>query len=277
MGLLDRTKTVIGSKVNKVLEKFEKPTETLDYAYEKQVGMLQDVKRGITELSTAKKRLEMQKQKLLKDSIDMDGKAKESLRQGNEQMARLALERKSQIEENVQSLNVQIKKLGADQDKLIQTEKTLEFKIEQFRTQKEMVKAQYSAAEAQVKIGESLSGISKSTSDVGAAMNRAQDKTEAMTARADAIDELTDSGVLSSVGDQGDTIDRELSKINTKGKVDSQLEQLKGSIGKTPSKNGGLDLIGKTKRTDNSTDNSVLNRRTTQRADNNLDLIGGHK
>jgi phage shock protein A len=272
MGLIERTKTVIGSKVNKVLEKFEKPTETMDYAYEKQIGMLQDVKRGITELATAKKRLEMQKQKLLKDAIDMDGKAKESLRQGNEEMARLALERKSQIEENVQSLTVQIKKLGADQDKLIQTEKTLEFKLEQFRTQKEVVKAQYGAAEAQVKIGESLSGISKSTSDIGTAMNRAKDKTEAMSARASAIDELTDSGVLTNVGDEGDSIDRELAKINTKGKVDVQLEQLKGNIGKTPSKNGGLDLIGKTgtKRSDNIG-------RTIPKGDDNLELIGKHR
>jgi len=273
MGLYDRTKTVIGSKVNKVLEKFEKPTETLDYAYEKQVSMLQDVKRGITEPSTAKKRLEMQKQKMLKDAIDMDGKAKESLRQGNEQMARLALERKSQIEENVQSLTTQIKKLSADQDKLIQTEKTLEFKIEQFRTQKEMVKAQYTAAEAQVKIGESLSGISKSTSDVGAAMNRAQDKTEAMTARADALDELTDSGVLTNVGDEGDNIDRELSKVKTKGKVDDQLAQMKGNINKTASKSGGLDLIGKTTRRD---DTSNMSRKAVPK-NNNLDLIGKHQ
>jgi phage shock protein A len=245
MGLLDRTKTVVGSKLNKVLEKFEKPTETLDYAYEKQVTMLQNVKRGITELATAKKRLEIQKQKLLRDSIDLDEKAKESLKQGNEQMARLALERKSQIEENVQSLTVQIKKLNADQEKLTQTEKSLEFKIEQFRTQKETIKAQYSAAEAQVKIGESLSGIGDSSADVGAAMNRAKDKTEAMTARASAIDDLTDSGVLTSIGDDGDIIDRELSKVKTKGKVDDQLEKMKGNINKTAPKNDNLDLIGK--------------------------------
>lgn len=232
MGLYERTKTVIGSKVNKVLGKLEKPTETLDYAYEKQLDMLQNVKRGIAELTTAKKRLEMQKQKLLRDSIDLDGKAKESLKQGNEQMARLALERRSQIEENVQSLTVQIKKLGADQEKLTQTEKSLEFKIEQFRTQKETMKAQYSAAEAQVKIGESLSGISDSSADVGAAMNRAKDKTEAMTARASAIDELNDSGVLNTVGDDQDSIDRELSKVKTKGKVDEQLERMKRDSGK---------------------------------------------
>lgn len=95
MGLYGRAKTVIGSKVNKVLEKFEKPTETLDYAYEKQVTMLQNVKRGITELATAKRRLEIQRQKLLRDAIDLDEKAKESLKQGNEPIARLALERKS--------------------------------------------------------------------------------------------------------------------------------------------------------------------------------------
>lgn len=229
MGLYNRTKTVIESKVNKFLEKLEKPTETLDLAYEKQLEMLQNVKRGITEIATAKTRLEMQKQKLLRDSIDIDEKAKESLKQGNEPMARLALERKTKIEEDVQSLIKQIKKLGADQEKLTQAEKTLEFKIEQFRTQKETMKAQYSAAEAQVKISESLTGISESGKDVGTVMRRAEEKTEAMTARASAIGELTDSGVLSNVGDD-DSISRELSRVKTKGKVDDQLERMKKGI-----------------------------------------------
>lgn len=61
MGLIDRMSTVIKAKVNKILKKFEDPRETLDYSYEKQLELLQNVKRGVAEVTTAKKRLELQK------------------------------------------------------------------------------------------------------------------------------------------------------------------------------------------------------------------------
>ncbi len=113
------------------------------------------------------------------------------------------------------------------------TEKRLSSKIESFRTTKETIKAQYSAAEAQVKVTESVSGISEEMSDVGLAVQRAQDKTENMKARASALDELVEAGTLEDVtGGTKDDIDRELSKIKSKGEVDAQLEALKKEMGK---------------------------------------------
>ena len=233
MGLIDRTSTIIQAKINKILGKFEDPRETLDYSYEKQVELLQNVKRGVAEVTTSKKRLELQKIKLEENIKKLDEQAREAIKAGREDLAKIALERKSASQAEIGSLTQQIEDIKNQQDKLVATEKRLSAKIESFRSTKETIKAQYSAAEAQVKITESVSGISEEMSDVGMAVQRAKDKTENMKARASALDELVDSGTLEDVtGGSQDDIDRELSKIKSKGDVDMQLEALKKEMGK---------------------------------------------
>jgi phage shock protein A len=233
MGLIDRTSTIIKSKINKILGKFEDPRETLDYSYEKQLELLQNVKRGVAEVTTSKKRLELQKVKLEQNTTKLDEQAREAVKAGREDLARIALERKSISQNEIVNLTQQIDDVAKQQDKLMATEKSLSAKIETFRSTKETIKAQYSAAEAQVKITESVSGISEEMSDVGMAVQRAQDKTEEMKARASALDELVEAGTLEDVtGGTKDDIDRELSKIKSKGEVDAQLEALKKEMGK---------------------------------------------
>ena len=233
MGLIDRTSTIIKAKINKILGKFEDPRETLDYSYEKQLELLQNVKRGVAEVTTAKKRLELQKVKLEQNITKQDEQAWGALKAGREDLARIALERKSTSQAEIESLSKQIADIAKEQEKLMATEKSLSAKIETFRSTKETIKAQYSAAEAQVKITESVSGISEEMSDVGLAVQRAQDKTENMKARASALDELVEAGTLEDVtGGTKDDIERELSKIKSKSEVDEQLESLKKEMGK---------------------------------------------
>lgn len=233
MGLIERTSTMIKSKINKILGKFEDPRETLDYSYEKQVELLQNVKRGVAEVTTSKKRLEFQKLKLEENVKKLDDQARGAVKVGREDLARIALERKTNSQAEITSLTQQIDDVKNQQDKLIATEKRLSAKIESFRSTKETIKAQYSAAEAQVKITESVSGISEEMSDVGMAVQRAKDKTEDMKARSSALDELVEAGTLQDVtGGSQDDIDRELSKIKSKGDVDTQLEALKKEMGK---------------------------------------------
>ncbi len=233
MGLIDRMSTVVKAKINKILDKFEDPRETLDYSYEKQLELLQNVKRGVAEVTTAKKRLELQKVKLGENVTKLDEQARDSLKAGREDLARIALERKTTSQAEIVSLDKQITDIAKEQEKLTATEKSLSAKIETFRSTKETIKAQYSAAEAEVKITESVSGISEEMSDVGLAVQRAQDKTENMKARASALDELVEAGTLEDVtGGTKDDIDRELSKIKSKSEVDEQLEALKKEMGK---------------------------------------------
>lgn len=231
-GLLSRASTVVKAKISKLLDRAEDPAETLDYSYEKQLEMLQKVKKGVADVVTAKKRLELQTQKIEGDVAKLDGQARTALASGREDLARAALERKALAQNQLQSLDAQIQGLQAQQDKLVDSEKRLSAKVEAFRSQKEVIKAQYSAAEAQVRITEAASGIGEEMADVGLAVQRAHQKTEDMQARAAALDELVDSGTLTDFTGTGETsLDRELAQLTATSSVDSELEKLKLELG----------------------------------------------
>lgn len=232
MGMLDRMSTIVKSKVNKVLDKYEDPRETLDYSYQKQLEALQKVKRGVAEIATSKKRLELQKAKLEQNINKLTGQAKEALSVNREDLATLALQRRKQLEMERDGLTQQISELQGEQEKLSSTEKRLATKVETFRTKKETIKAQYSAAEAKVKINEAVGGISEEMSDVGLAIQRAEGKTENMKARAAALDELVETGALEDLTGSKDQIESELEKMKAGSEVNQELEKLKEEMGK---------------------------------------------
>jgi phage shock protein A len=233
-GLAGRMSTVIKAKISKLLDRAEDPGETLDYGYQKQVELLQNVKKGIADVVTAKKRLQMQSQKLEQSVVKLDTQARQALSQGKEDLARTALERKTLAQTELQSLDTQVKELEKQQEQLIEKEKTLRHKVENFRTKKEVIKAQYSAAEAQVKIGEAASGVGEEMADLGLAMQRAEDKTEQMRARGAAVDELETAGAFDDITQLGpgqDEIDRELAAIGADAAVDDELSKMKAELG----------------------------------------------
>jgi len=230
MGLMSRTSNVVRAWISKLLDRAEDPAVTLDYSYERQLELLQNVKKGIADVVTAKKRLELQTKKLETELPKLDEQARQALAADREDLARAALERKAFAQEQLQSLDQQIDDLAAQQNKLAASEKRLSAKVEAFRTQKETIKAQYSAAEAQVKIGEAATGIGEEMADTGLAIQRAQDKTEQMQARAAAVDELVDSGTLEDYTSSGTSLDRELAQISAQNQVDADLERLKGEL-----------------------------------------------
>jgi phage shock protein A len=222
---------VVKSKMNKIMDKIEDPRETLDYSYEKQLELLQNVKRGVAEVTTSKKRLELQRAKLKMSADKLDSQAREAVKSGREDLARLALERKAAMQAQAESLDQQIADLEKEQQKLMAAEGRLATKVETFRAKKETIKAQYSAAEAQVKVTESVTGISEEMADVGMAVERAEEKTENMRARSAALDELLESGALEDYTG-GDEIDKELAKAKAKSTVEEELAKLKSEEGK---------------------------------------------
>ena len=231
-GLMARTAEIIKAKYSKLLNRTENPTETLDYSYEKQLELLQNVKRGVADVTTSKKRLQLQTQQLEQSLVKLETQARQALGAGREDLARQALERKSGIQAQLQGLDEQVKGLDAQQQKLVSSEQQLQAKIEAFRSQKEVIKAQYSAAEAQVRIGEAATGIGEQMADTGLAIQRAKDKTEQMQARAGAIEELVESGALDDFTSDGTTkLDRELAQISSQSQVDDELSKMKAELG----------------------------------------------
>jgi phage shock protein A len=231
MGLFSRAHDIMQAKANKALDKAEKPDEMLDLSYEKMLEQITEVRRALVEIAASRKRIELQESQLQDSADHLQDQARAALGAGREDLAREALNRKAAAQQQIDTMEPQHQQLIEEEAKLGQTLKTLQARVTQFRTQKETLKAQYTAAQAMTSVNEGVAGISKSISDSGAALTRAQDKIAGMQARSSALDELLESGVLEDVGGSHDDIQKELDKIGASGSVDQELAALKASMG----------------------------------------------
>ncbi len=239
MGVMKRLTAIVQAKANKALDRAEDPRDTLDLSYEKQLEQLQQVRRGVADVATARKRLELQAQQLQSAASKLQDQARQAISQNREDLAREALTRRSGIATQLETLKVQHDQLVQQEEKLVATTQQLQARVEAFRTQKETLKASYTAAQAQTKIGEAVSGISESMSDTGMAMQRAQDRISQMQARAGAVDELLASGALTDLTGSSDPLQAELDKTSQQSQVELELAQLKGQIA-PPAPTGAL-------------------------------------
>ncbi|GCF08852.1 PspA/IM30 family protein [Dictyobacter arantiisoli] len=234
MGLFSRIATWFNIRANSALDKAENLGQVMDYSYGKQLEQLQNLKRSIADVVTQEKRLELQQSQLQEKARTLDYQAQQALHANREDLARLALQRKETLVMQLNSYEQQIAQLKNQEEKLITMERNVSARVETFRTQKEMVKAQYGAAQAQVKINESLTGISQEMSEMNMAMQRAQDKVLNMQARANAMDALIEQGGLADQGllgsGSGDTLDHELQQITAEQNVEAQLQAMKQQL-----------------------------------------------
>ncbi|MGZ4550836.1 MAG: PspA/IM30 family protein [Blastococcus sp.] len=231
MSLGKRLSLIFKAKASKVLDRAEDPRETLDYSYQRQLEMLQQVRRGLADVATSRKRVELQSQQLTAATERLQQQATTAVAAGRDDLAREALTRRSAAQQQLADLAQQGASLQAEQDKLTAAAERLQAKVEAFRIRKETIKATYTAAEAETRVGEAVSGISEEMSDVGMAMQRAEDKTAQMQARAGAIDELLASGALEdATGSPKDDIQAELDRMSSASSVDAELARLKTAI-----------------------------------------------
>ena len=248
MSLMSRISLIFRSKANRALDRAEDPRETLDYSYQRQLELLSKVRRGVADVATSRKRVELQVRQLEGQSAKLHDQAQKAIAMGREDLAREALTRKSGLASQITDLQAQHAQLQGEEEKLTLAQQRLQAKVESFRTRKETIKATYTAAEAQTKINEAMSGIGEEMGDVGLAIQRAEDKTAQMQARAGAIDELIASGALddvSAVG-AGDDIARELDSMSSQAEVEAELARMKGisAPGAAPQLEGGDILKG---------------------------------
>ena len=231
MTLFQRAHDIVNAKANKALDAAEKPDEMLDLSYEQMLDQITQVRRGLVEIAASRKRIELQEQQFQHTVDHLQDQAKAALAQGREDLAREALSRKAAAQAQIDAMEPQHEQLVEEEEKLGNTLDALQKRVNNFRTQKEVLKAQYTAAQAETSIGESAAGISKSFGDSGAELQRTQDKIEQMQARAGAVDELLASGVLEDVGGDTDDIQKELDEAGAAAGVDQELAALKAEIG----------------------------------------------
>ena len=228
-----RAAEIVEAKVNTFLNRAENPDEALDLSYEKMLSALQETKRHLADVVTEQKTLERQMLAAEGDSHSAENDARMALQAGREDLAKAALTEKQAADQKAASLKDASEHVAVQSQKLISYEKQLEDRIDQFRTQKEVMKSQYDAARAQVTVSESMAGIGNKLGNVGDALQRAKDKTQQMQSRADAMESLTDAGILDDGVDGRTKTQRDLDALRANSGVDADLARLKGEIGQT--------------------------------------------
>lgn len=233
MGIFSRISMFFKVRANAALDKAEDPGQVMDYSYTRQLEQLQQIKRSIADVATARNRLELQQSQILDKVNQRNQQARQALVAGREDLARMALQEKEAGLIQVNGFEQQLAQLREQEEKLMTMQRAVSARVEAFRTQKEMVKAQYNAAQAQVRINETLTGISDEMSDMNLAMQRAQDKVLNMQARANAMETLVeadDFSVQALPPGNSSTLDRELQKISAEQNIEAQLQGLKQDI-----------------------------------------------
>jgi phage shock protein A len=231
MSLFQRAHDIVAAKTNKALDAAEKPDEMLDLSYDQMLEQITRIRRALVDIAASRKQIELQETQLQHSVDHLQDQAKAALAQGREDLAREALSRKAAAQAQIDAMEPQHQQLTEEEQKLESALAELQQKVNNFRTQKEVLKAQYTAASAMSSVDESVAGISTSVSDSGAALERAQDKIATMQARAGALDELLQSGVLEDVGGGGDDIQKELDEVTSASDVDRELAALKAEVG----------------------------------------------
>jgi len=231
MSLFQRAHDIVAAKTNKALDAAEKPDEMLDLSYDQMLEQITRIRRALVDIAASRKQIELQETQLQHSVDHLQEQAKAALAVGREDLAREALSRKAAAQAQIDGMEPQHQQLTEEEEKLGRALAELQDRVNNFRTQKEVLKAQYTAASAMSSVDESVAGISTSVSDSGAALERAQDKIATMQARAGALDELLQSGVLEDVGGGGDDIQKELDEVTSSSDVDNELAALKAQLG----------------------------------------------
>jgi phage shock protein A len=222
MSLFSRARDILAAKANKALDSAENPDEMLDYSYEQLLEDITRVRQALVEIAAERKRVELQEPRLQDTIAHLEDQAQAALGQGRDDLAREALSRRAAARQQAGEMAAQHQELAGQEQKLQETLTQLQQRVNRFRSQKEVMKADYAVAQA---------GDPGGTGD---ALARAHDKIAAMQARAGATDELLQSGVLEDAGGHTDDIREELDEAAAAADVDSQLAALKAQLAACP-------------------------------------------
>lgn len=227
MSIFGRVADLFQAKTHKLLSDLEDPNETLDLSYEKMIVGLQDTKRHLADVVAQQQSLHRQIGKVDAEVAEAEGDARLAVGADRDDLARAALVHKQDALQKRKVLDDALAAITPQVQKLVAYERKLADRIEMFRTQKEVMKTTYTAAQAQVRVTESLTGIGGHLGGTSDALRRANAKVEGMRDKADAMGGLLEAGVLTDQFDDRSSTKRELDALKATSAVDDELAKLK--------------------------------------------------
>jgi phage shock protein A len=230
MSLFSRFNNIVAAKANKFLNAAEDTDAALELSYETMLSSLQETKRHLADVVAEQITLERQINTQQQGVARYEQDARLAMQAGREDLARRALTEKSGQEARLQTILASHEHVMQQAEKLKSFQMKLADRIDQFRTQKEVLKAEHQAASAQIKASESLAGIGTGLGNVGETMRRAQEKTQLLSAKAEAMERMMDEGVLDDQSDHQSQIGHEIEQLRLTSDVDAQMAKLRAEL-----------------------------------------------
>ena len=220
---LNQFSKMMKSSVETLLAPAADPRETFTSPQQRRELMLDRVREALTQNAALLKRLHSRLNQAKEKLPYLEEQARNALREKREDFARLTLQHRQLTVIEIRSIESQIREAQQEAQRIAIIEQKVVTQIESFHTRQEMIAARYNAAEAQVMAHEAVGGVTDELSDLGAALEITEEKVENMQARASALEQLTETGVLS---------DQMFAQHEIDHAVDEQLAKLKSQTGK---------------------------------------------
>jgi phage shock protein A len=196
MSLLPRLKAVLAGMLAPAVDpRLEAPSP-----YQRQLELIGRVRAALAEIAVSKKQLEGRTEAIRRTCALLRTQARVALEGGFTDVARLALQRRRAALAQLDLLETQIGEISNEESRLMLAAQQLAAQIESIRARQDVLSARYTAAEAQLRIGEALAGVSGDLQALCDELERTEARTEDMQTRSEAIQDLMESGILSVPG-----------------------------------------------------------------------------
>ena len=229
MGIFSRLKTLISSNVNDLISKAEKPEKMLNQLIIDMQTQLLESKRAVALAIADEKKLEREVSNQENQAQEWEKKAMLAVRAEKDDLAREALLRKQEYDGAAFEYRKQWEAQKDSVEKLKESLRDLQNKIEEAQRKKNLLIARAKRAEAQQKIQNTISSVSGNRSAFDA-FDRMAQKVDQMEAQADAAKELEDLSNNACLEKRF----KELEKSDSS--ADLLLEDLKKKMGALPDK-----------------------------------------
>jgi phage shock protein A len=228
MGIFDRIATLFKSNINDLISKAENPEKMLDQILVDMRNQLAQAKQQVASSIADEKRLKDQADAEYKSAQDWEAKAMLAVKQGRDDLAKQALLRHTESLQHANQLEETWQTQQATVEKLKNSLRDLNDKIEEAKRKKNLLLARQRSAQAQQRIAQTMSGMSeKSAFEAFARMEEKIANNERQIKASVEIDEEFS-------GDRLQSDFKKLERVAGSASADQQLMALKEKMGLLP-------------------------------------------
>src|SRR5687767_13075282 len=221
MGIFDRLSSLLRSNINDLISRSEDPEKMLNQIITDMRGQLVKAKQQVAAAIADEKRLRDQADAEYKHSGDWEKRAMLAIQEGRDDLAKQALVRQAEHAGHAQQLETTWESHRAETEKLKNSLRDLNDKIEEAKRKKNLLIARQKRAQAQQRIQETMSSMSETSAFE--AFSRMEERIEQNERRLIASAEIEEE----FSGDKLQNEFKRLEKGNVTANVDARLLELK--------------------------------------------------